>query len=211
MIFISPTERSPFKEIGLSSLISEHYGCDFLISHNEQFVGVQRKKFPADLCASLSDGRLAEQIAKMASLSKKIVILEGHPRFSSEGKLIARRYNMTSAQLTGITLGLMLSHDIHVIWTSCDKETVSVLLSLDRYLSKSNHGSLLAASNPGQNKPIQWYRSAMLQQIPGISTVKADSILEYFGGLPLRVSGDISAVSGIGKGLKNTFESVIGG
>src|SRR5690606_37254518 len=67
-LLISPTEPPAVRALGTTSSTPELYGCDILIVANKTRTGVQRKKFPEDLVASLADGRLYSQLPKMAAL-----------------------------------------------------------------------------------------------------------------------------------------------
>ena len=141
-MLISPTEPAPLKDLGKVSSLSEKYGSDILMLVKDVRVGVQRKLFPNDLMASLSDGRLYDQIRKMSSLNHAVVVLEGYGQWTSDGVLMGR-YTFTKDQLHGLMMSLSFEFGIQVFQVRDMSETIQLLTNLEKWLHKPSHTSLL--------------------------------------------------------------------
>ena len=68
------------------SMFPESFGADLVVPiHGGGWAGIQRKEI-ADLCASIEDNRLSEQLVKLRQLTMSMLIVEGEP----SGRMTAR-------------------------------------------------------------------------------------------------------------------------
>lgn len=206
-ILIAPTEPMSLKAIGQSSSVPERYGCDVLLSSAARgLCGIQRKEF-TDFLASIHDGRLNRELASMSRLHTSILLIEGRPRWSTDGHL-----------MTGSRFGYKWTLNAHLnflrsvqelgVWvetTDSLSETIVAVRAFQDWLSKGKHLSLRTRPRPrgawGEPTSAE-FCSWVLQSFPGIGPTQAEAILEHFGRLPLQ--WDVSAeemmgVKGMGK------------
>lgn len=205
-MLVSSTEPFNFKSLGKSSTIPEKYGCDFLIVARGQRTGVQRKKFPADLMASLSDGRLYNQVHQMAVLDRAVIVLEGYGKWTMDGELIDFA-QFTKRQLYSLIASLAFEFGIEVLIVRDMKETIEFLESLESWAKKDKHQSLRNRPGPTKNSwgqvGIREVGMHLLQSFPGVGAELAGRIYDTFKGVPLawEFNGPehLMMVPGIGK------------
>jgi len=216
-MLISPTEPTKFHDLGKVSWKPEKKGCDFLVMGKKRVIGVQRKKFPEDLLASLGDNRLYTQVRQMEGLSEKMLIVEGYGRWTNDGELIGSDYmKMTVGQLYSLFFTLMFEEGIPVLWVRDMNATYQALGQLDRWVKKTKHTSLKRRSGP---KPDSWgtvsnksWGSHLLQSFPGVGPDIAEKMIEHFGYVPLTwtVSVDeMMQVPGVGKTIAGNMDKAL--
>lgn len=214
-IDVSHTEPKSLHLLATSSAhintIPELFGCDFLLTHPETNfqAGIQRKKFPDDFIASLKT-RLPEQLGKIQRLENRIFILEGYPQFTSDGKLIKPGYGqtITLSAFQSMIFSIQFIFGCSVFWTRNETETGLFIQNYVRWLSASDHNSLLSRGKLKKGSHLHLWRLYMLQSWPGIGIGKAEAILQHFNGLPFSLLEDLSAVEGIGKDLNAAVHKV---
>lgn len=209
-MLISPTEPKKLKEIGKVSSVPERHGCDFMILGKTRKVkiGVQRKKFPDDLIASLSDNRLYLQLQHMMDLEMALIILEGRGKWTDDGELLGTDYmRMTVDQMRGLLFSIMFEFGVPTFWVEDMDETIEVLETLEAWANKKKHLSLRRRSGPKKNSwgtaGNRMFASHILQGFPGVGPDMADKIIDANSGfVPLTwtMSADeLLAVDGVGK------------
>ena len=204
-MLISPTEPQPLKDIGKVSSLSEKYGSDILMLIKDVRVGVQRKKFPEDLMASLADGRLYDQIRKMVELNHAVVVLEGFGQWTTDGVLMHPRYTFTRDQLHGLMMSLSFEFGIQVFQVRDMTETIRLLHNLEKWLHKPSHTSLLRRPGPSKDswneKSERMNGIHLIQSFPGVGPTLAARIYDHYGRVPMAWDEgiDFTDVSGIGK------------
>lgn len=216
-MLVSSTEPFTFKSLGKSSTLPEKYGCDFLIISRKMKTGVQRKKFPEDLLASLADGRLYQQVHQMIALDRAVIVLEGYGKWTMDGELISNHFtqSFTKRQLYSLIASLAFEFGVEVLIVRDARETMEFLESLESWAGKEKHQSL--RSRPGPSKD-SWGRVGirevgihLLQSFPGVGPELAGRIYDTFGGVPLswEFSGpeSLMMVPGIGR---SKAESIYG-
>lgn len=165
-------------------------------------VGVQRKEI-ADLIASVRDGRLAKELAQMTQLAIGVLVIEGRVRWTSDGELLSSRSAWTRAQHLGLTFSIQ-SQGYWINSTEDMDDTMSFVLSLEKWLSKERH--TLGRVRPkvkgewGNATSKEW-GIHLLQSFPGVGYGQATAIYERFGGVPLAWTveeWDLMDVKGIG-------------
>jgi ERCC4-type nuclease len=204
----SPTEPKPLKKLGKVSSVPENYGADFLIMGKKIRIGVQRKQFPGDLLASLTDGRLYDQLPRLSELDRAILVIEGHGRWTEDGELIgdSKYHRFTIQQLHGLLFTVMFEFNVPSIWVANMDDTARVLTNLEGWANKDKHTSL--KSRPGAGKS-SWGSTSekhlaqhILQGFPGVGGELAGRIVDKFEGVPLTWTvglDELMEVEGVGK------------
>lgn len=219
MILVSPTEPIHVKALGKVSSAPEDYGCDVLLSSRVGRLGIQRKKFPEDLVASISDGRLSDQLVKMAELSRACVVLVGYPVFTRDGDLVMdnwskRKWNFDS--IWGAVASIALEAQVGTFWVRDEGEFVDLVGVLERWNKRTDHSTTRTRSRPkakgwGISRTLQ--QSHFIQGLPSVGPELADRIVGHFGGLPMRWSvgqKEMLEVPGVGKAKVAKMGEMIG-
>lgn len=215
-IDVSHTEpKNPFYSLASSpaniNTLPEFFGCDFLLTHPETNfqAGIQRKKFPSDFTSSLQT-RLPEQLGKMQLIENRIFIMEGYPQFTSDGKLIKPGYGQSISwgAFQSMLLSIQFVFGCAVFWTKNDAETCAFITNYAKWLTSTDHNSLLVRKKLKNKTSLHLWRLFMLQSWPGIGIGKAEAILNHFNGLPFVLNQDLSVVEGIGKELNAAVHKV---
>lgn len=217
-MFVSPTEPPVFVDtLGwVTSSIPETYGADFLWNSPMGLIGIQRKEFPGDFLASVTDGRLGgEAFGKMAQLQVAVLLCEGRDRWTSEGYLMSSgKYHQTWTRTQHRNfLASVQFRGVHVQWSDDKSDTVQFLRDLYVWTQKSRHASTThRIQAPGtwghvSNRDFQVH---VLSSFPGISVVLANAIIDTHGfPLGLRVTREqLMEVPGIGPGRADKIVKV---
>ena len=217
-MLISPTEPKQFHAIGTVSSTPERYGADFLILGHKQRVGVQRKQFPDDLLASLTDGRLYDQLPRLSDLDRALLVIEGHGQWTEDGELIGNKYQrMNISQFYGLLYTIMFEFGVPSIWVGSMRDTIEVLVSLEAWSKKKKHKAL--TQRPGPSKSTwgstseQHFAQHILQGFPGVGPELAGRIVEKFEGVPLTWThsvDELMEVEGLGKVKAKTMYDALG-
>ena len=207
-MLISSTEPLPIRQLGKSSQLPEKYGVDMLIV-NKYLFGIQRKQFPSDFIASLTDGRLQREILQMSKLYFAVLLLEGIPIWTNDGWMLDR-HRISINQLLGIIWSLQLE-GISTHWTKDTEDTVRYLTIWERWVNKGKHDSLFRRPKPKSPMYIADkfdYQVHFLQGINGVGVDTARNIIRYFDGeIPLEwrwkgkeiTKEELMKIPGVGK------------
>lgn len=208
-LLISPTEPGPYKDLGRVSSLPETYGVDVLFSGYDEengrcLCGVQRKRVPGDLLASIRDGRLAKELAQMSRMGKALILLEGRILWTNDGRIVEAP-NVTISGWFGIIWSLQFEHGVGVLHVETQEQAVAAIRAFAKWCQKKNHQSLVrrpkapgAWGRPTHREWAQYF----LQGLPGIGPQTAEEIYRHFGGIPMRWScrkKDLEMVPGVGK------------
>ncbi len=208
MILISPSEPPHVRSLGKVSSAPEDYGCDVLISSRHHKLGVQRKVFPDDLLASIGDGRLSDQLTKMASLDRATVVLVGYPAWTRDGELVHKSYGgrqWSFDTIWGTVASIGLEAGVATMWVRDEGEFMDLIGVLDKWNRKKSHSTTRTRSRPkakGWGVSTKLQQAHFLQGLPSVGPELAERIVEHFGGIPMgwRVPiEELLEVHGIGK------------
>jgi ERCC4-type nuclease len=214
MMLCSPTEPKKLTHLGKVSSVPENYGADFLIMGKKIRIGVQRKQFPGDLLASLTDGRLYDQLPRLTELDQALLVIEGHGRWTEDGELIgdSKYHSFTIQQLHGLLFTIMFEFGVPSIWVGNMDDTGRVLTNLEAWAKKDKHTSLKSRPGPGKSS---WGSTSerhsaqhILQGFPGVGGELAGRIVDKFQGVPLTWTigmDELMRVEGIGKKKADTM------
>ena len=209
-IIVSPNERLEVKEalgeMGLESPIP----FDFLMFTSRGKVARERKVFPDDFLASVSDGRFSKECAAMREVSQfPGVILEGDPIYTKEGFLLVGRRpsRWTKKAVRNLIRSLEYAEGCLVEWSSDILGTIELLKETYDYFNKDRHTSL--RTRPGLQSnwltPTGGERLVFFYQgLPGISVVRATKLADVFPSpdkLFQATEADITTIPGLGKKL----------
>jgi ERCC4-type nuclease len=199
-VLVSPTEPAAVRALGRTSGEPECRGADLLWSSPLGAVGVQRKEL-GDLVASLRDGRLALEIGRLTTLAVAVLLVEGRVRWSSAGRLVTGgRPGMTRAQLRA----LLWTVQRRGVWITTARDlpdTVEVLRHLHGWLGTRRHTALERRPKPRSPDDRNAVGVHLLEALPSVGPVLANSIVSHFGGVPVKWSCDLEelvAVPGVG-------------
>jgi ERCC4-type nuclease len=214
-MLVSPAEPKEFKELGVSSLVPERYGSDFLIP-SPMFgrVGIQRKEIN-DLVASIQDGRVEREIWQQKDLSQAIWLIEGRLEWTNDGLLLSSAMNVryTRAMHLGVLLSLQ-SYGSWILNSLSLPDSIVLLSLLNKWLMKEKHSSLLR--RPGLKGQVGGdltdRRIHVMQGFPSVGYERAKKIVEKYEGLPfgMKEGVDLTDVPGIGLGVADMIERIVG-
>jgi DNA excision repair protein ERCC-4 len=200
-ILVSPAEPPELRAVGVMSPLAEEYGADFLWGCGAGLVAVQRKTVP-DLLASLQDGRLAKEIAQLAAADVAVLLVEGRPRWTAEGRMIDRTFRREA--WLALLMSLQFAHGLRLVQTEDQRETALWLRTAAEWFGKPEHRSLRTRPKPLDSWG-EYTQSAfelhLLQSFPGVGPELAERIVRHFGGVPLRWTvgeAELRQVRGIG-------------
>jgi ERCC4-type nuclease len=183
-VIVSPTEPASLRYVGTVSMEPEDYGCDITVTDQAGLLcGIQRKEF-RDLCNSLDDGRLGEQVAKMRALpSHKMLIVEGAPEWSDDGQSMGTRLTITRKRYDS-ALWTIQAEGIWVCFTKDLDETIRVLQHFEVWVTR-DHKDLATRPQPGgmwgkATSQRDW-RVHLLTGLPGVGPVMAGKIIDHCG------------------------------
>ena len=207
MLLVSPAEPKSLREALALEVASQNHalpeqvGADFVFSGAAGLIGVQRKSYPADLAASVRDGRLQREAWLLLDKCEiAVLLLEGNPfdplsdPALQRWTIAAMRNLMLSMQLTGIA----------TVWTADTQDTIDWLKAAMEYFKRAEHQSLLMRPKGiGRNGwGVLDTGSLLLQSFPGVGPKVAAAILEKFGGVPVAWTcseEEMAEVEGVGK------------
>lgn len=204
-MLISPSEPARLRSIGkVSRKHEEKYGVDVWWCARGKTFGVQRKEL-GDFLASINDGRLKTDRAKMKLLDHAVLLLEGKPRWSLDGQLLSGSgysHRWTRTQHRNYLLSVQ-NDGIMVDYTDDLDDTVLRIQEMQRWSEKDHQ------SGKGRPKPVSSWGKAgyrefqihLLTSFDGIGPGQAEAILEYFGRVPMHWSvgvKELQQVAGIG-------------
>jgi ERCC4-type nuclease len=174
-------------------------------------VGVQRKTV-TDLVASLGDGRLQREITDMKGLDVGIWMIEGNPEWTSDGQLLGSRTSYQKDQHMGLLFSLQ-SRSFWLATPTNQNESIGLLLTLQKWLRKKAHKSLLTRPGPegsfGVVDRMDW-QIHFLQGLPGVGYERARAIIDHYSGLPFRLDGGLRDVAGLGPKTARRIEEMFG-
>lgn len=202
-LWVSPTEPQALRDIAdVVSMHPEDYGVDALVHGLAHSIGIQRKTI-SDLMASLQDGRLAEQVAKMQRLDFSMILIEGRFNWTGEGYLITGGWGERVSEagfrrmkLTILAAGVHIEHAVNL------NDTLEWVKTAASWSDAQEHSTLQAKGRDmrGQwgEKRTEHYRLSVLSSFPGIGPELAKRILDEVG-WPMKLTGDLMQVKGLGK------------
>jgi len=206
-ILVSPAEPKKLRRVGTVSFAPEEFGADFLIVGEAGTVGVQRKAFPGDFMASVSDGRLHTVVLRITDLTFPMIVLEGRPQWTTDGELVATYGREFKRSTLWAMEWSLASRGIAVLWTETIDETFEFIGRLAEWWGKESHAGFMARPGPGRSNEFGTQTSErewamhVLQGFDGVGPSLAGRIFDAFGRIPLRwdvTDKELGAVHGLG-------------
>jgi len=185
--------------------IEELEAGDFYLPGEKSYV-IERKT-SLDLVHSIRSRRLWEQLSKMSNVEDaRPILLVEQPL-----TLIEKFTKWSVSSVCSILASVQLSWNVSVLYAPNRKWTISYLLSLLRNLEKSG-GKIHPIRMVPKDRPLSDIQRGIVEGFPGISSVKADALLRYFG-TPRRLftatSDELIAVEGIGNKIADEIKVVL--
>lgn len=181
--------------------------ADYLIDAELQ---VERKSI-ADFCASVKDGRLFKQVAKLAnSKIASCLILEGR---KEEFKKSGFKKNAIQA----IILAISLTFKLPILRSKTQEQTVSIMLQCYKQLTKDKLSDyrFYPRPKPKFKKTDVFFKRKIhiLEGFPGIGADRAERLLRHFGNLQnvfISPESELVKVEGVGETLARQMRKVLG-
>lgn len=205
-ILITSNEPRQIKDL-FDDYLELPMGFDFKLYTNSGTVGVERKT-PGDLLSSIEDGRLRSEVLAMRDdCDFQIILIHGYIKYNRSDQLMIgkRKTRWTKGGLRNFLRTLEWIEGCYIEYASTDRDLVTTLEDLQRYLDKPRHSSIYARPSiksdwmvPTKQERCHYW----LQGLPKISTVRAKLLLDRFGcpAEMFRATVDeICGVPGIGK------------
>lgn len=222
VLYCAPTEPPELKAKGISTLLPEEFGVDYMWECTMGRVGVQRKRFPDDFLASVHDGRLNREYAMMKELDLAVLLLEGKGMWTTDGQLIrpqnGKRWSWNLAQHRAYCASVQL-HGVQVHTSSDIGDTGTFIDTLRMWSDKADHNSLFVRPGP-RGSGGYWgditnedYQLHMHQGLPGVGPKLAKALLDELGFIfTLGVTREqLMSVKGMGKGKADKIMKVFNG
>ena len=212
-MLVSPAEPRELRLLGNTSSAPEKHGADFLwYTKHIGMVGVQRKEIN-DLIASIADDRLAREIPLLQRLDYAMILIEGRIEWTDDGFLYTATSQFSRAQFLGTLWSLSLA-GLLTGFTSSLTETTQYLSLFYRWTLKERHTGLMRRAQKatrdeyGMRTDRAWQIFTM-QSFPGVGYERAKAIVDHYGGLPLKWTGKLDDVTGIGKSTAVRLERLL--
>lgn len=218
-MIVSPTEPASLRAVGNTSLMPESFGADILIRPHKNlglgWIGIQRKEV-VDLIASISDGRLNQQIAQLNQCVIGVVLIEGKFRWTLDGEMMGAWGNSVTRDSMEALLWSIMARGIHVAYTDDLNATIDWCIRYEKWAKKPEHRSLDSRPGPmgdawGRVTNRAWARHLLLS-FQGVGAKTADAIIDHFGRVPLNWSvteDEMRQVKGLGaKRVQQMFNAL---
>lgn len=165
------------------------------------------RKTLLDLAASLQDGRLFDQAARLAAAPlHKAIILEGSGRdLAASG--------MRREALQGALVRIGLFYGIPLLRAADGAESARLMLYAARQCDAIVQKTATPRLYPGK-RPTSKHKAQLqvLQALPGIGPSSANNLLQQFGSVEAILNADeqaLTGVTGIGAGRAKTIRWVV--
>ena len=219
-MLVSPTEPAPISDLGPTSSVPERHGADIFWIGRAPHVrcGVQRKAFPNDFLASINDDRLSVELGQMQALDLAVLLLEGTPQWTTDGKLLTDYGTPWDKKSHRGYLWSVRSRGVWVETTDTPAETVDVVRRLVAWTKSPKHSSTYQRRGPrvewGNPTNRDWARH-FVQGLPGVGPELADRIINHFDGqLPVAwvvTREQLLEVKGVGPKTADRLIGVLSG
>jgi ERCC4-type nuclease len=163
----------------------------------------------------LYDGRLSTSLVKLTKCEKRVLILEGQPKWTTSGFLVSDYVQFSRAQLRNLLMSAHSELDIHTIWTDGVQDTKDVLHDLSRWALKERHDSIFIRPDSKDHIVRRWtkrdYAVHFLQGFDGVGPELARRIFDHFGRVPLSVDdeAELLKVKGMGPGRLKKMKGIL--
>lgn len=179
---------------------------DFVLSERL----VAERKSRGDFEASIIDGRLFEQAARLTtSYARAVLVVEGERGAGEEG----RTGRVSRAALLGAYGALAADFGLTLFFTKNAAGTAELLAALARHEQLARKAQLRVMAKP-KSLTVAQYQRAMVECLPGVGPAMARKLLAHFG-TPLNVlSADeakLREVEGMGPKKAKMIRNVLDG
>ena len=204
-IFVSPNERRAIKKLIGDDGVEMVMPHDFKLYTRAGIVAGERKRFPSDFLASITDGRMSKECAAMRYAPFRVLFAEGRGTYNEWGMLMNGRMatRWTRGGIRNLLRSLRYVEGVDVEFTRNMAETVQCLHELQVYFDATNHVSMRrrAGFSPDfmykteHERYLHW-----LQGLPEIGYRRAVALAEVYHcpvDLFAATASDLRAVRGM--------------
>ena len=198
-------------------------GWDMCLYTEAGVIGIERKKVPDDLLASVQDGRLNREILAMREETQiQILLLHGRINYNPNGSLKTwrnrpQRYNWSRKGITNLLRTIRYVEGLYVEEAKNNAELVQLVYDLQLYFDQKHHLSIKSRPRietswflPSHAERVIYFYSGL----PGIATIGAKKFYDKFPS-PLELFGasveQIAEISGIGKSTATSVHNFLRG
>ena len=211
-IIITTNEPKQVKEL-FHDRIETPLGFDFKLYTKTVIAGIERKKVPGDLLASVDDGRLRDEINAMREECQIcIVLLHGIIKYRQDGTVyIGQKYHSrwNRKGIRNLKRTLEYVEECYVEYAQDNRELVEIVYEIQDYLDKGNHLSM--KGRPGiqarwlvpnkADRTIYFYQGISTSKRSRLGAIGARKLYDKFPN-PMELYGatvpDIAEISGFG-------------
>lgn len=185
---------------------------DVLIATAGKRLLIERKKFPTDLCASICDKRIFEQVERMVEVAAAsetetvpVVLLCGNPMVAG-----FECHGVKASSVYGVLNWMQFKKGVTVLWVADGADNAAArLFQLGKKLLEDTPEELCESKAPnttlvggkrkrsGAKDDVASARVSMLQGVPGMSHPIATALLDAFKtvrGIARAQAKDVAAV-----------------
>jgi len=168
------------------SAILEPLPYDMQLVTRNGLLPMERKKVPSDFLASVSDGRLSQQIMDMRAVSPfYVVLLHGEFVYKSDGTLVTGnkhdKSRWTRKAIRNLKRTIQYVEGAFIEEASTDQELVEVVTTLQEYFDSNHHFSMRTRPSMESDWFVPRWDERILhfyQGIPGVSIVRSRSLFK---------------------------------
>jgi Fanconi anemia group M protein len=193
-------------------ILGKKEGCDLKLQRLEiadfqlsKRCGVERKTV-GDFLQSLIDGRLFSQLKDLKKIfARPLLLIEGEEDIYSERQIRPEAIN-------GALASIAIDMQIPILWTKSPHETAELLFLIAKREQIEKKKSVQLRERP-KLKSLNQEQEFLLAGLPGISALKAKSLLKHFGtpaGIFAAGEKELAEAEGIGKILARRIHGLLG-
>ena len=222
MVIITTNEPKRVREL-FRDRLEMPMQFDMMLYTNSGAIGIERKKVPDDLLASVTDGRLNREILAMREETQiQILLIHGKMKFNKDGTLKTwrrrpQRYGWTEKGITNLKRTIRYVEGLYIEEAKNNYELVQVVNDLQSYFDEKNHLSLKSRSRietswfvPSRGERVIHYYDGL----PGVATIGAKKLYDRFPS-PMQLYeatvDDLLQIPGIGKVMANSIYNFLRG
>ena len=218
-VVVTTNEPSNVKDLFQDKGILCPMNFDFMLFTNSGKIGIERKAVPGDLLSSVTDGRLAREMAAMRDETQfQIVLLHGEISYHYDGVVdMGRNHAWTRSGVRNLIRTMQYVEGMYIEYAKDDQELLEVIAELQEYFDmlKSKHLGFKMRPHLQSN----WNMSNRMEKVshfyqglPSVSGVRAKSLCHRFPS-PMDLYSasleDIQQISGFGRTLATRIYSFL--
>jgi len=215
---LTSNEPQSIKSLFSDEAIITPMDFDILLCTNKCMLPIERKAIPQDLLASVTDGRLDNELTAMRELSDfYVIVLHGIIKYKQDGRVnlgFSGQHptkGWTKKGVRNLIRSLEYVEGAHIEYANTDEELVEIIHELQEYFDNNSHTSLRSRKSLYTGFPYKQKKKRVIdfyQGLPDCKYGRAKLLYEAFP-TPMKLYkatiDDISNVSGFGPVLSSSI------